>query len=307
MAANASARISTTIKQWLSWLQDERRYSPKTVEAYKIDLKYFLQFLAEHFNQEITEDLLLKITIQDIRAWLSSRKSDSLQSSSISRNISSIRSYFNYLYQYENIENLIIYNIRTPKKNKLLPKALNKEDALITIDEIAMLSKDSWVGQRDKALLMLIYGTGLRISEALSIKKKEVGRDSIIILGKGAKERVVPILPIVTEYLNKYLLSCPIGFKANDLIFVGKQGKPLNAAVFQRQLKNIRRELNLPDSATPHAFRHSFATHLMAGGVDLRTIQELLGHKSLSTTQRYTDVDIDRLLLEHAKAHPRSD
>jgi integrase/recombinase XerC len=299
---NASLRVNQLYQKWRDFLKHERKFSKHTITAYLTDLSYFFKFLNEHFGEEITENILKNITITDLRSWLTNRKNQDLTFTSTARALSTIRNFFTYLQQFENIENQIIFNIRTPKLEKPIPKALSQEQVIALIQEI---KEEDWFSKRDKALLILIYSCGLRITEALSIRKNQIGESKIIVTGKRNKERVVPVLPIASEALNTYLNSCPYLINTEDLIFLGKQGRPLNPAIFQRYIRELRNSLGLPTTTTPHAFRHSFASHLLEEGADLRSIQELLGHESLSTTQIYTKVDTKRLLNAYNKFHPK--
>lgn len=290
---------------YLEWLSHEKKYSPKTIISYQTDLDYFLIFFNNHFNAIITIDHIKKIDIQNLRSWLSSRKINNLSNTSTARAISSIRNFYNYLNKYYAIENTSIFDLKIPKIDNVLPKAMDRNDVIEAIEQINNISHTDWVALRDKAILILIYGCGLRISEALNIKKNDVGREFIIVLGKGNKERSVPVLEIVNKAIAEYLSHCPYEINNQDYIFLGARGKKLNPTIFQKQIQILRRYIGLSESVTPHAFRHSFATHILADGADLRSIQELLGHKDLSTTQRYTKVDIGRLMNEYKKAHPR--
>ncbi len=301
---------------WLGWLENERRYSAHTLDNYRRDLEFFLEFLAGYKNAEVTLPLLQSLKLRDFRAWLSSRV-EKYNFSSTSRAISVVRSFYRYLERNYDIKNPAIFNLNMPKKEKPLPKAVSAENALNAIEavDIALAShaaeddrrrRKDWVIARDTALLTLIYGAGLRISEALSLKRSDVPfGESITIRGKGGKERIVPILPIIRQAVDEYLAECEYDLRPEDPLFVGARGEKLNAAVFQRSVKKVRENMQLPESVTPHAFRHSFATHLLGSGGDLRAIQELLGHASLSTTQRYTKIDTDRLLESYSGTHPR--
>jgi integrase/recombinase XerC len=299
---NASLQVNQLYQKWQDFLKHERKFSKHTITAYLTDLLYFFKFLNQHFGEEITEDILKNLTITDLRSWLTNRKNQDLTFASTARALSTIRNFFTYLQQFENIENQIVFNIRTPKLEKPIPKALSQEQVMAIIQEI---NENDWISKRDKALLILIYSCGLRITEALSIRKNQIGENKITVTGKRSKERVVPVLAIASESLKSYLNSCPYLINNEDPIFLGKQGKPLNPAIFQRYIRELRNNLGLPTTTTPHAFRHSFASHLLEEGADLRSIQELLGHESLSTTQIYTKVDTKRLLDAYNKFHPK--
>ena len=233
---------------------------------------------------------------------------------STARTLSTLRSFFRFLERRGLASNGAIGVVRTPKVPKSVPKALTEEDALDALGAVSGLAGEPWVALRDTALLAVLYGCGLRIGEALGLNRGQIPdlaaaaetTTTLTVTGKGGKQRVVPVLPAVARTLADYVVACPFDPGADGPLFVGVRGKRLNAGVAQRRMREVRAKLNLPDSATPHALRHSFATHLLAGGGDLRTIQELLGHASLSTTQRYTDVDARRLSAVYDSAHPRA-
>lgn len=300
--------LSAIIAQWEGWLADVKHASRYTIISYQNDLANFLKFLSEHLGGSVGLPQLKELESKDIRAWLAHRAMEKkYESSSNARAVSTIKSFFRYLEKQGKIKNAAIFHIRAPKIKKSLPRALSEEQASDALKEISTQHSEEWVNYRDMALLMLIYGCGLRIGEALSLKYSDIPKeDGLVVTGKGNKQRKLPVLPIVREAIAGYVAVCPYQFTADVPLFFGLRGKPLDAGIFQRQLRKIRAELNLPDSATPHAFRHSFATHLLSAGGDLRSIQELLGHASLSTTQRYTKVDKDRLLAAYKNAHPRA-
>ena len=225
---------------------------------------------------------------------------------STARALSTVKSFYRYLEKQGTLTNPVIFHLRGPKLKKALPKALGVEQAQQALETIGTQHEDEWVNKRDLALLVLIYGSGLRISEALSLTTADNKGDSLTIIGKGNKQRMVPLLPVIKNAIADYMSACPYPFTATAPLFLGKRGQPLNPAIFQLQLRKLRAALNLPESTTPHAFRHSFATHLLSAGGDLRSIQELLGHTSLSTTQRYTHVDKARLMQAYQNAHPRA-
>lgn len=296
--------MKNLIQEWKKYLSSEKGFSEHTSSAYVIDLEYFCNFVADYFGNACSIEALNKLAIKDFRAWLAYRKRENFAASSTARSIAAVKNFFKYLIRFHQFSNKTIFTLRTPKRPDSLPKALNEtqtNSALLSMKEIA---KENWISIRDEALLYLIYGCGLRISEALAIKVKDLSADILRIRGKGNKERIVPILPQVVGHIKQYLEVCPFIRKADDCIFVGKQGKELDPGVFQRQIRNLRRALNLPESTTPHAFRHSFATHVLANGGDLKSIQELLGHQDLSTTQKYTKIEPTHLLEVYKKAHP---
>jgi integrase/recombinase XerC len=219
-----------------------------------------------------------------------------------------VRGFFRHLEKGGVLENPAVHHVRTPKLPKSLPKALSEDQSLASLAGVGANHKEEWVTLRDVALLTLIYGCGLRIGEALALTPAQLpeGALALTLTGKGNKQRMVPILPQVHEAIAAYKKACPFALAPKEPLFKGARGKKLQPAIFQKEIRQLRSALGLPDSATPHAFRHSFATHLLAGGGDLRTIQELLGHADLSTTQRYTKVDHERLLSAYQKAHPRA-
>ena len=297
--------LAESIAKWESWLREVKRASEHTVISYQNDLRQFCLFLSGHLGGALSRGQLETLEARDIRAWLASRMGE-YQAASNARALSTIKSFFRWLEKQEKIKNTAVFHIRSPKIKKSLPKALPETQAAEAIIHIGAQHEEEWVNKRDLALLVLIYGCGLRISEALGVKHGEFGGDTLTIIGKGNKQRMVPLLPVVKEALADYIATCPHQLAEGGLLFLGRRGKKLDPAIFQKQLRNVRRALGLPESATPHAFRHSFATHLLSAGGDLRSIQELLGHASLSTTQRYTHVDRGRLLTAYSAAHPRA-
>ena len=300
---NASREIKQLIAQWQSWLLNERRYSPHTLDAYSRDLSGFFDFAAEHLGKVPETADLAKLEVRDFRAYLSQRATRHIDKSSLARELSTLKNFCKWLARYDILRNPALSVIRTPRRAKVLPKALEVNDTFNVIDEAQNLASNSWQGLRDTAIFTLLYGCGLRISEALSLNVGDIGNNDFLrIKGKGNKERIVPLLPVVVENINKYLAECPYQPKQGEPLFLGARGDRLVPRIIQRQMQKIRAYLGLPDNLTPHALRHSFATHLLAEGTDLRSIQELLGHASLTTTQRYTDVQIETLKKEYDKA-----
>ena len=300
---NASREIKQLIAQWQSWLLNERRYSPHTLDAYSRDFSGFFDFAAEHLGKVPETADLAKLEVRDFRAYLSQRAARHIDKSSLARELSTLKNFFKWLARYDILRNPALSVIRTPRRAKVLPKALEVNDTFNVIDEAQNLASNSWQGLRDTAIFTLLYGCGLRISEALSLNVGDIGNNDFLrIKGKGNKERIVPLLPVVVENINKYLAECPYQPKQGEPLFLGARGDRLVPRIIQRQMQKIRAYLGLPDNLTPHALRHSFATHLLAEGTDLRSIQELLGHASLTTTQRYTDVQIETLKKEYDKA-----
>lgn len=294
---------------WHDWLSHVRRVSTHTITAYHNDVVAFISFFSAHRGEMIGLHHLGNASIQEFRAWLAMRSTQRYSKPSTARALSSLRHFYRYLEREHALHHEAIFNIKLPKLDKALPKALTDHQSLQSVDLIGTLQRDDWVGLRDTALLLLIYGCGLRISEALGVRGCDMDRNqqSLRVMGKGRKQRELPLLPMVITAIDDYLHACPHAISANAPLFVGVRGAPLRPELFQKQIRQMRGLAGLPNSATPHAFRHSFATHLLAQGADLRDIQELLGHESLSTTQRYTHIDHARLMEAYASAHPLSE
>ncbi len=314
LAFTAEPAVIAVIDDWRAWLAHERRISDHTLDGYGRDLRKFLRFISEHLGYLPGLQDLEALKPQDFRGYLAARHAEGLARSSTARAMSTLRNFFKFMEQKGIAENAAIGAIKTPKVPHSVPKALTLEDALTTVEIVGGLQKESWIGKRDTAVMLLLYGCGLRIGEALGLDLGQApggpgdpdNPDSIVVTGKGDKQRLVPVLPVVAAAIGDYVEACPFDLAADGPLFVGKRGKRLQARIIQRQMGVLRARLGLPETATPHALRHSFATHLLAGGGDLRTIQELLGHASLSTTQRYTDVDAGRLKAVYDDAHPRA-
>lgn len=304
------ADVAAEMQRWLSYLGAERRMSPKTAEAYQRDAGQFLAFLAEHQGGAPSLKDLAKITPQDVRAFMASRRAAGIGGRSLMRGLAGARSFARFLERNGKGKVAALTAVRAPKVSKTLPKPLAAKTArqMTDIGLRAGEERAPWILARDAAALALLYGSGLRISEALSLKPRDVGAstDTLTVTGKGSKQRMVPVLPQVMQLIADYLKLCPYALPPDGPLFVGARGGPLSPRILQLTMERMRGALGLPDSATPHALRHSFATHLLARGGDLRAIQELLGHASLSTTQIYTEVDSDRLLEVYRTAHPRA-
>ena len=307
----AEPAVSVAIEDWRQWLAHERRISTHTLDAYTRDLGKFLLFISEHLGFPPGLADLGSLKAQDFRGYLASRQAGGLARSSTARAMSTLRNFFKFLEHRGLAENAAIVAVKTPKPPRSVPRALDELSALEVVEIIGDLQDEPWMGKRDTAVILLLYGCGLRIGEALGLNLGQApGRDdnpdSIVVTGKGDKQRLAPVLPMVARAIEDYVEACPHDLTPEGPLFVGKRGKRLTARVIQRQMATLRARLGLPETATPHALRHSFATHLLAGGGDLRTIQELLGHASLSTTQRYTEVDAGRLKSVYDSAHPRA-
>ncbi|HEX3116454.1 MAG TPA: tyrosine recombinase XerC [Bradyrhizobium sp.] len=298
--------------RWLGHLRSERRLSPKTLEAYARDLRQFLEFLAGHWGTRVTLARFAALEASDVRAFMAMRRADEIGGRSLMRTLAGLRSFGRYLEREGKGKVGALSAIRAPKVGKSLPKPVSITAAkrFADADERAGEARDPWIWARDAAVMGLLYGSGLRISEALGLRRRDVplpgAGDVLIVNGKGNKTRMVPVLQNVLSLIQDYVALCPHPLPAEGPIFVGARGGPLSPRIIQLTMARLRGALGLPDSATPHALRHSFATHLLSRGGDLRAIQELLGHASLSTTQIYTGIDSERLLEVYRTAHPRA-
>lgn len=306
----ADAALAAEIGRWLGHLGAERRMSAKTLDAYRRDVHQFLSFLCEHLGRRMTLAALARLEPADVRAFMAARRAEGISGRSLMRCLAGARSFARFLEREGKGKVGALAAVRAPKVEKTLPKplAIDRAKRLADADARAGEERAPWVLARDAAVLALLYGCGLRISEALGLKRADVAgeRDALTVVGKGRKARMVPLLPQVAQLIAEYAALCPYDLPAERPLFVGEKGGPLSPRIIQLAMERLRGALDLPDSATPHALRHSFATHLLARGGDLRAIQELLGHASLSTTQIYTGVDAERLLAAYRDAHPRA-
>ena len=348
-----SETLKAALANWQEHFAHARGASTHSVIAYRHDIEDFLAFINKHMGTVVSIETLAGLSERDMRSWLSFRLKNGLGKASNARGLSAVKHLLRYLERENLMHNSRLLQVSAPKLDKPLPKALNESQTNAALTFLHTQDKEPWISARDEAILLLLYGCGLRISEALSLTVGDVksAQSSLRILGKGKKERHVPLLSVVRDALQRYATLCPHftpdlkkesrvesressktllrrrefdeaiqthSPKTNASLldsrlstidssfFLGLRGAPLNPAIFQKTLRELRRPLGLPESATPHAFRHSFATHLLSSGADLRDIQELLGHESLSTTQRYTHVDAERLMAAYAAAHPRA-
>ena len=303
----ARSDLTKAVAAWRQWLAAERRSSVHTLDGYGRDLAAFLGFLTEHQAGEPDLAVLAGLTAGDFRAFLARRMDDGLARSSLARTMSTLRGFFKFLDRQGLVHNPAITTVKAPRPPRSVPKPLAADEAMEALATAGELHDEPWLAARDIALFTLLYGAGLRLGEALGLARRDAPRgETMVITGKGRKQRVVPILPVVRDAIADYLRLLPFPADPTGPLFLGARGGALNPGVVQRQMRRLRLLLGLPDTATPHALRHSFATHLLAGGGDLRTIQELLGHASLSTTQRYTEVDAARLTQIYRDAHPRA-
>ncbi len=302
-------KVAAELESWLRQLGDERRFSPKTTEAYRRDVLQFLAFLAEHLGGAPSLKDLAALEPADVRAFLAARRAEGIGSRSLMRALAGMRGFARFLERNGKGKVGALAAVRAPKIGKTLPRPLPAAAAKRVADPdlAAGDGREPWIHARDAAVLALLYGGGLRISEALGLKRGDFGgRDTVTVTGKGNKQRMVPVLPQVAKLVADYLALCPYDLGEDGPLFIGAKGGPLPARVVQLAMARLRGALGLPETATPHALRHSFATHLLARGGDLRSIQELLGHASLATTQIYTEVDAERLIEAYRSAHPRA-
>lgn len=298
---NISNTINNIVLPWIKYLETIRGYGVHTLDAYKRDVVEFLKFCTDRNYDFLSPD---KYILREFLSVLSERE---LSRPTVARKISSLKNFFKFLFKDKVILSLDVSIFKSPKLKRSYPKSIDSD--LVAKAFVSLMDKenDHWINLRDRAVMLLLYGSGLRISEALSLKKKEApNSDWLRVKGKGNKYRDVPLLPIICEGVKEYLDLCPYDVKEDEPLFLGKRGGELSPRIIQRRVENLRYELGLPSHTTPHALRHAFATHLLSGGADLRAIQQLLGHSSLSTTQRYTDVNESELLNLHKAIHPRS-
>jgi integrase/recombinase XerC len=294
--------------QWLAWLEHERQSAQATLQAYASDLDAFLGFLNEHWGQALDLAQLGTLKARDVRAYLARRKASNhpLAERSVARALAAIRSFFRFLDRRYGLSNADVAFVRGPRVRPGLPRPVS-EDAVFDLIGLCEDADHAWIGARNQAVLTLLYGCGLRISEALGLTGDDaILPDTLRITGKGNKTRLIPVLPQAREAVRDYVTLCPWTITKDGPLFYSVRGKPLSAREIQGLMQRLRSGLGLPDSATPHALRHSFATHLLQGGGDLRMIQELLGHSSLSTTQRYAAIDTAHMLHAFTNAHPRA-
>jgi len=297
--------LQKVYQEWLVNLKNIKGLSENTIAAYKRDIKKFILFLRNYLGNDPTIIDLNRLSNNSFRGYLAEQKNLGNSNVSIARQISSLKSFFNYLIKIKKIKNSPILNLKGPKQKKSLPRPIIADLAIQVIKEAKNIDDEKWVGQRNQTILILLYGCGLRISEALNLNYSDfTNNDYLVIKGKGNKERIVPMMDYIRKSIIHYMEICPYEFTNDDPLFIGKRRGRLSPRIIQYALEKIRASLALPETATPHALRHSFATHLLENGGDLRTIQELLGHSSLSTTQKYTKVENSQLLNVYTKTHP---
>ncbi len=305
MSHTTTTEVLELIEKWQKYLELQKNYSAHTILSYKNDLLHFLNFINHYSGTLVTIDSIRQVDIRLIRSWLANRQQGNYVAASNARSLSSVKNFYKYLEKINNIVGHAIFTVKNPKKARMLPKALSLVDSSLSINHIDEFAQVEWLELRNKALLVLLYASGMRISESLALTKQHLhNMDVIKIKGKGNKERLIPWLPVARELIEKYLAKLPYNISDNEAIFRGKLGKKLQAPVFNRELIKLRRFYGLPEHLSAHAFRHSFASHLLENGADMRSIQELLGHKSLSSTQRYTKISLQHLENVYNNAHP---
>ncbi|MBK0400685.1 tyrosine recombinase XerC [Limibaculum sp. M0105] len=294
------------LTRWLAQLSAVRRASPKTIEAYGRDLRDFLGFMGAHTGGGMGKTALGGLGVADFRAWMAAERDRGVGARTLGRKLAAVRSFYRWLEAAEGVDCPALLTLRTPKGARPLPRPVAAKDARALI-EVVSAHAEPWIAARDQAALTLIWGSGLRISEALGLRQKDAPLGEVIrVTGKGGKEREVPVLPVARKAVEHYRALCPHAPGRDDALFLGARGGPLNPRLLQGAMATARMALGLPASATPHALRHAFATQLLAAGGDLRAVQELLGHASLSTTQVYTGVDEIRLMEVYERAHPKA-
>ena len=302
---NFAEDVIPLLKEWLATLKAERRLATKTLEAYIRDITQFGTFLKDHLGEPATSKALAKLDASDFRAFLARLRNNKIESRSLARKLSAIRSFFRHAERNGHFKCAAITVVRAPKIAHSVPRPLTEQQSLRLVDDATLHNDEAWVAARDMAVLALLYGCGLRISEALGLLTKQVDQNPLVITGKGGKTRLVPMVPAATEAIATYRKLVPFPLLPSTPLFRGAKGGTLSPRIIQLLIERLRGGMNLPDSATPHALRHSFASHLLGNGADLRVIQDLLGHASLSSTQIYTEVNRKHLLEQYRKAFPR--
>lgn len=299
--------LRDALERWLTELGAVAGRAPKTVEAYRADLLGFLEFLQGYEGGALGTGALAGLTTRTMRAWMAHERSRGLSARSLARALSAVKNFITWMAEKDDFDPTAVLMTRAPRFQPKLPRPLEEDAAKSLLETVELQSETPWVALRDQAVVTLLYGCGLRISEALGLTGAELPLGEVLrILGKGRKERIVPVIPAAREAVTAYARACPFDLTAEGPLFYGVKGKALNPRHIQKVVAQARMQLGLPATATPHAMRHSFATHLLNAGGDLRSIQELLGHASLSTTQAYTAVDTARLMEVYETAHPRA-
>lgn len=299
--------LAARLREWVVFLRAEKNLSPHTIRAYGGDITQFIIFLANHLGHAPSVNDLSAVDLRAFRAWMARKTMDGAAASSRARSLSGVKNLLSWMDKRGIMHNAAIRTVRSPKKPQKLPRPLQEAQALRVVQMDLPDREEDWTQARDRALFTLLYACGLRIDEALGLDMRDLPRDGYLrVLGKGRKERQVPVLAIVETMLAAYRAACPFAETPDRPLFMGVRGKRMRQQIAQKSMREMRVSLGLPETATPHALRHSFATHLLQNGANLREIQELLGHASLSTTQRYTAVDAKELMKVYNAAHPRA-
>lgn len=302
-----SPALGTACAAWLDHQRGIKGAARNTLTAYQTDVLGFLAFMQTHHGHEQGLAAIARITVRDMRAWMAHERARGVGARSLGRQLSAVKSFYRWLAEREGFEPTAVLSTRTPKFQRKLPRPLTEDSASDMIDAVELQSTTSWIAARDAAVVTVLYGCGLRISEALGLMGRDLPLgEAMRIIGKGGKERVVPVLPVARQALATYIELCPFEMHPGSPVFRGVRGGALSPRIVQKVTEQARMQLGLPATATPHAMRHSFATHLLSAGGDLRAIQELLGHSSLSTTQAYTSVDTVHLMKVYEASHPKS-
>lgn len=296
--------MHNAMEEWFDYLKNQRKRSPRTIENYRYDMGHFMAFMQRHTEQDVSLETLKTLTVTDLRSWMGARVKEELAIGSNARALSTLRSFFAFLAQRYNIENPAVKALKSPKKPKRLSRSISVNQAAESRLAVYEIWGEGWMAKRDLALFTLLYAAGLRISEALALNKSDINGVMLKVVGKGNKERLVPLLEEARTAIKDYTDVRP--FPTEPALFIGKAGKRLQAGVFQANIRKLRNYLNLPEHVTPHALRHSFATHMLGNGADLRVVQECLGHASLSTTQIYTHINPAQMAKDYQKMFPRT-
>ncbi len=302
-----SPALSDALNSWLDQQRALAGAAENTLKAYQTDVLGFLAFMGQHHGGSQGLGAVARITVRDMRAWMAHERGRGIGARSLARSLSAVKTFYRWLAEREGFEPTAVLSVRAPKFQRKLPRPLEENAAAAMIERVGLQASEPWIAARDIAVVTLLYGCGLRISEALGLTGRDVPLPDVLrIRGKGDKERIVPVIPAARDAVAEYLALCPYPVANDAPIFRSLRAKPLSARAIQKVMEQARLQLGLPATATPHAMRHSFATHLLAAGGDLRAIQELLGHASLSTTQAYTAVDAAHLMAVYEKAHPKA-
>ena len=305
--ALCAPNLAETLQKWQDYLQFERRLSPHSIRAYTSDIAHFITFMHDHLGKPLSVADIASAKITDFRSWMSKKAMSGAQNSSRARSLSGLKNLLTWMDKNGIAHNPAAANLRSPKRAHKLPRPLAETQAREVLENADLLIPEDWIAARNRALFTLLYGCGLRIDEALSLDLKDLPRGGVIrVHGKGGKHREVPVIDLVERTLQDYLKTCTFNEHSDRALFLGARGKRLNQGMAQKAMRQMRGILGLPETATPHALRHSFATHLLQNGANLREIQELLGHSSLTSTQRYTEINSEELLRIYKDAHPRS-